>query len=69
MTEESYRKEIQTLVFDRPLSESVNQIKWNLPELEPGESYSDHVQRLRRYKARYFEQLKKLEDGRSLLWL
>ena len=69
MTKESYELEIENLVFDSPLSERPKRLMWSLPEIQSGESLENHVSRLRRYKQRYFEQIKKLEDGRSLAWL
>ena len=61
MTEIEYKQEVAKLVFDRP--------KWELPVRKSGESPEHHLQRLKAFKARYFEAVEKIEHGRNLSWL
>ena len=69
MTEDRYKEELENLIFDAPTSSPKNWPKWELPERQDGESYESHLVRLRKFKAGYFEYVKKLEDGISLAWL
>ena len=69
MTEAEYRKEITNLVFDAPRSEIPSWPKWKLPTRELGERPEQHLRRMRRFKERYFETVRKLEHGRALTWL
>lgn len=66
MTELEYRKEIENLVFDAPARDRPCWPKWKLPDRQPGESQEHHLERLRIFKAIYFETVNKLECGRSL---
>jgi hypothetical protein len=69
MTEQEYREKVDSLIFDAPESNRANWPKWKLPERKDGESYESHLDRLNRFKAGYFERIKKLEDGIQLAWL
>ena len=66
MTELEYRKEIDNLIFDAPAGERPSWPKWKLPHRQPGESPEHHLDRLRIFKAIFFETVNKLEHGRSL---
>ena len=69
MTEEKYRKEIENLIYDAPTSNPPNWPKWQLPSRNKGESFENHLSRLKQFKAGYFERVKKLEDGIALAWM
>ena len=66
MTRDTYKQALENLNFDPPSGQSAQGSPWRLPSKQSNESYECHVVRLRQYKERYFEQLRKLEDGQSL---